>query len=125
MYIQEAAFERRLRRISELEEELTSAIGQARQSEIDFKREKDKVVRLQVQLSKEKSLVNTEVEQERQRLLKKHDFALKAERQRHAEIVKELRRQLTRDKAQPVQTYDGLNKRILQLEQELEEMKKN
>jgi len=98
------AFERRLRRIEELEEQLKTAIQDARQSEVEFKREKEKLNRLQVQLSKERTLVTTEVDRERQRLMKKHEFALKAERHRHEEIVQELRRQLTKCRAKPVST---------------------
>ena len=85
-------------------EQLKAAIQDTRLSEIEFKREKEKLSRQQAQLSKERSLVSTEVERERQRLLKKHEFALKAERLRHEEIVQELRRQLTKYRANSAPT---------------------
>ena len=97
------SFERRLRRIKEFEEQLKAAIQNTRQSEIEFKREK-KLSRQQAQLSKERSLVSAEFERERPRLMKKHGFVLKAERFRHEEIVQELRRQLTKYRANSAPT---------------------
>ena len=65
------------------------------------KREKEKVIQLQVQLSKEISVVKTKVYRGSQRLLEKHKSTLKPQRERHVKMFKEIRRELTRYKTQP------------------------
>ena len=54
------------------------------------KREKEKVIQLQVQLSKEISVVKTKVYRGSQRLLEKHKSTLKPQRERHVKMFKEI-----------------------------------
>lgn len=113
--VKEAAFQRRVRRIEELEKQLENAIGNARESELQLRQEKEHLSRQRAQLAREKSAVTSEVERVTHSLTTKHKFEQEAEKRRHTEIVTELRRKL---KAESQKSSDE-SKRIAELEKEL------
>lgn len=117
--VKEAAFQRRVRRIEELEKQLENAIQSTRQSELDLRQEKEHLSRQRAQLARDKSAVASEVERVTQSLTTKHKFELEAEKRRHTDIVMELRRKL---KAQTQKSSEE-SKRIIELEKELSRLK--
>lgn len=119
--VKEAAFQRRVHHVEELEKQLESAIQAARQSEIEFQHEKEHLSRQRAQLAKEKTVIASEVERVTQSLTSKHKFELDAERRRHTEIATELRRKL---KAQLQKSSEDC-RRISELEQALNKLKQS
>ena len=117
--VKEAAFQRRVHRIEELEKQLDVAIQSTRRTEMELQQEKEYLSRQQVQLKREKNLVASEIERVTHGLTSKHKFELEAERRRHTEIVLELRRKL---KAQLQKSTDD-GRRITELEVELNNLK--
>ena len=117
--VKEAAFQRRVHRIEELEKQLDVAIQSTRRTEMELQQEKEYLSRQRVQLKREKNLVASEIERVTQGLTSKHKFELEAERRRHTEIVLELRRKL---KAQLQKSTDD-SRRITELEVELNSLK--
>ena len=117
--VKEAAFQRRVHRIEELEKQLDVAIQSTRRTEMELQQEKEYLSRQRVQLKREKNLVASEIERVTQGLTSKHKFELEAERRRHTEIVLELRRKL---KAQLQKSTED-SRRITELEVELNSLK--
>ena len=117
--IKEAAFQRRVHRVEELEKQLENAIQNTHQIELELQQEKEQFSRQRTQLAREKSAVALEVERVTQSLTTKHKFELEAERRRHTDIVTDLRRKL---KVQQQKSSDD-SKRISELEKELNSLK--
>lgn len=110
--MKEAAFERRVKRVLDLERQLETVIQKARETEKELQRQKTVINRQQAQLAQDKNKVASEVERVTEQLVKKHKFEMEAERRRHADIVAELRRQQRDDR-----------KRITELQEELTQLK--
>lgn len=117
--IKEAAFQRRVHHVEELEKQLENAIQNTRQVELDLQQEKEQLNKQRTQLAREKSAVASEVERVTQSLTTKHKFELEAEKRRHTDIVTDLRRKL---KVQQQKSSDD-STRISDLEQELNSLR--
>ena len=110
--MKEAAFQRRLKLVEELQLKFENAICSARESVRALQQEKEIVKRERAALAREKSQLGTEVERVTQDLLKKHRFEMDALQRRHAEIVAQHGRNRSKDA-----------KRIAELEEELSKLK--
>ena len=121
--INEAAFQVRLKRVEELEEQLENAILMMRRSEQesskDAIREKKQNERIRAQILKEKSQLATEVDRITRSLKAEHQSKIDAERRRHTVVVSELRQKYKT----ALNDIAENRKRILELEQELEQAK--
>lgn len=117
--LKEAALQRRVRRVEELEKQLEEVIQTARQTELELQQEKERFSRQRAQLMREKKVVDGEIERVTLNLTNKHKFELEAERRRHTEIVSELRRKL---KAEMVKSSEHCE-RIKELEESLLKLK--
>ena len=115
----EAAFQRRVHGVEELEKQLENAIHNTRQTELELQQEKELLSKQRTQLERQKSAVASEVERVTQSFTTKHKFELEAERRRHTDIVTDLRRKL---KIQQQKSSDDC-KRISELEEELNSLK--
>jgi len=116
----EAAFQIRIQRVEELEQQLESAILTMRRREQDLIREKEHISRIRSQIQKEKNELATEVDRITLRLKAEHQCKIDAERRRHSLIANELRQ---KHKATLNDIAEN-HRRILELEQELESVKK-
>jgi hypothetical protein len=117
--IKEAAFQRRVHGVEELEKQLENAIHNTRQTELELQQERELLSKQRTQLERQKSAVASEVERVTQSFTTKHKFELESERRRHTDIVTDLRRKL---KIQQQKSSDDC-KRISELEEELNSLK--
>ncbi len=97
--MKETAFERRVKKIQDLERQLESTIEAVQKSEKEVQQQKLALTRREHQLVREKIDMSVQVECVTQKLERKHKLEVDAIKKRHADVVSVIRRQLKEEQA--------------------------
>lgn len=111
--MKETAYDRRVKKVHDLERQLESTIEAVQKSEKEVQQQKLALTRRENQIVREKIEMSVEVERVTQQLERKHKLEMDAIKKRHADVVSVIRRQHKEEQA-----------RVAQLEETIRQLKR-